>query len=95
MMMLWLLQRHLGGLGGYRISRSLFKALAAALVSGLVAYGVSLVGGSFLSPTSFLPQLAGVALPGLAGLAAFIAAVLVLDMEEVNYLWQIIRRRKS
>jgi putative peptidoglycan lipid II flippase len=94
-MMLWLLQRHLGGLRGYRISRSLSKALGAALLSGLVAYAVSLISLPFLPETGLMTRFIHVALPGTAGLMAFIAAVLTLDVKEVNYLWQLALRRKS
>ena len=95
MMMLWLLQRHLGGLSGYRISASLLKALFAALLSGLVAYGISLITLPFLPETGFVSRLAHVVLPGTAGLMAFITAVIVLDIQEINHLWQLARRKKS
>ncbi len=95
LMMLWLLQRHLGGLRGYRISASLIKALIAALLSGLVAYGISLLTLPFLPETGFLTRLAQVALPGTAGLLAFVTAVIILDIQEVSQLWQLARRKKS
>jgi putative peptidoglycan lipid II flippase len=94
-MMLWLLQRQLGGLRGYRISHSLFRALAAALLTGLGAYSVWLLTASILPGAGFLARLFHVALPGTAGLVVFMTAVVILDIREVRGLWQIALRRKS
>jgi hypothetical protein len=95
MMMLWLLQRHLGGLGGYRISRSLFKAFAAALLTGLGAYAILLILQPLLPGSGFFTKLLHVALPGTAGMIVFMAAVFALDIREARNLWQIVLRRKS
>jgi putative peptidoglycan lipid II flippase len=95
LIMLWLLQRHLGGLGGYHLTGSVLKAFTAALLSGLAAYTVLL----FINPTLPTGTLAGkflqVALPGTAGLAAFATAVLLLDIHEARNLWHMVLRKKS
>jgi putative peptidoglycan lipid II flippase len=94
-MMLWLLQRHLGGLRGYRISLSLSKALGAALLSGLAAYGISIIDTALVPDAGFTARFIEVALPGTAGVVAFIAAVIVFDIREVRQLWEMAFRRKS
>jgi putative peptidoglycan lipid II flippase len=95
LMMLWLLQRHLGGLGGHRISHSLLKAFAAALLTGLGAYAILLLLPPLLPGSGFFTKLLHVALPGTAGMIVFMAAVFALDIREARNLWQIVLRRKS
>ncbi|MFZ0544686.1 MAG: murein biosynthesis integral membrane protein MurJ [Candidatus Promineifilaceae bacterium] len=95
MMMLWLLQRQLGGLRGHRISRSLIKALVAALLTGLGAYGVLLIITPILPGAGFIIRFSHVLLPGAAGLVVFSAAVFLLDIREARNLWNLLLRRKS
>jgi hypothetical protein len=95
LMMLWLLQHQLGGLRGHHISRSLIKAFAAALLTGLGAYGVFFGLAPLLPGTGFLVKLLHVALPGVAGVAVFIAAVFILDIREARNIWQIVAGKKS
>ena len=56
LIMLWLLQRQLGGLRGFGISSAIWKALAASIVTGLVAFGVGETAVAFLPLTGFCGQ---------------------------------------
>ena len=95
LMMMGLLQQQLGGLRGHHISRSLIKALAAALLTGLGAYGLLLLTAPLLPGTGFIARLFHVALPGTAGLVVFVAAVFLLNIQEARNLWQPPIRWKS
>jgi hypothetical protein len=72
----------------------LLKAFSAALLTGLGAYAVWVFLSPLLPGTGFLAKLLLVALPGTAGLAVFMAAVFVLDIQEARNIWQIAFRKK-
>jgi putative peptidoglycan lipid II flippase len=92
LIMLWLLRRQLGGLGGSPVWRSVAKSLAAAVVTGLAAYGVArFVGGMpLVAPFQrLLPVLAG----GLGGVLTYTAAVFALNITETRALPRLLARR--
>lgn len=90
--MLWLLQRHLGGLAGHQIVSSTVKALAAGLLAGALAYGITLLLPDWQS-AGFGNRLILVVAAGLGGLAGFLAAVWLLDIQEIKRLPRQFRRR--
>ncbi|MCA9945040.1 MAG: polysaccharide biosynthesis C-terminal domain-containing protein, partial [Anaerolineales bacterium] len=98
MIMLWLLQRHLGGLRGFGISRATWKALAASIVTGLVAFGVGETAVALLPLSGFVGKLLLVALAGGLGLLTFLGLVQLLTITEVQLLHRTLtaklRRRK-
>ena len=98
MIMLWLLQRHLGGLRGFGISTATWKALAASVLTGLIAYGVGETAVALLPVTGFLGRLLVVTLAGGLGLLTFLGLVRLLHISEVQMLHRTLstrlRRRK-
>lgn len=86
MIMLWLLQRHLGGLRGFGINTAARKALAASALTGLVAYGVGETAATLLPLSGFLGKLAIVTLAGGLGLLTFLGLVQLLNIAEVQML---------
>lgn len=99
MIMLWLLQRHLGGLRGFGISSATWKAVVASILTGLVAYVVGETAVTLLPLSGFLGKLTLVALAGGLGLLTFLALVQLLNIAEVQMLHRTLtsklRRRKS
>ncbi|VAW34767.1 hypothetical protein MNBD_CHLOROFLEXI01-4823 [hydrothermal vent metagenome] len=86
MMMLWLLKRHLGGLRGFAIGQTTWKAVVASVFTGLVAYGVGETAVALISFSGFLGKFLIVALAGGAGLLTFLALVQLLSISEVQAL---------
>lgn len=97
MIMLWLLQRHLGGLRGFGISRAIWKSLVASGLTGLVAWlaawGVEAGLGDRLPLDSFLGKLFLVGVAGGLGLAAFLTLVRLLSITEVQMLHRTLTSR--
>jgi putative peptidoglycan lipid II flippase len=91
--MLWLLQRHIGGLAGYQIGSTVLKSVAAAIVTGLTAALVASLIGQLLTGDSFLERLVIVAIAGAAGLAAYLAAAFALDLKDAKSLWNLVYKR--
>lgn len=86
LIMLVLLQRHLGGLRGHGVSRVAVRSLAAAVATGGAAY---LVLGWLTLTATFWGRVTAVALPALAGVAAYAACVFLLDIQEAKSLRRI------
>ena len=93
MMMLWLLQRHLGGLRGFGISTATWKAVVASVLTGLVAYGVAETAVALLPLTGFLGKLSLVGVAGGLGLLTFLGLVRLLGMTEVQMLHRTLSAR--
>lgn len=93
LIMLWLLERHLGGLAGHHVWSSLLKSLAAAALTGLAAYGLAILASHWLPAGSFFARLTTVAAAGAAGLAVYALAVPLLDIQEARSLWQVARKK--
>jgi putative peptidoglycan lipid II flippase len=92
--MLWVLRRQVGALGGHAVARSAAKSLVAALLTGLAAFGAAywVTAGLELLPgmaASLLPVLAG----GLAGVLAYTVAVFAFNIEETRALPRLLLRR--
>ena len=89
LIMLWLLQRHLGGLRGYGVSGVGVRALVAAVATGGAAYGVL----GWLPPLGgWLGAMTAVALPAMAGVAMYGVCVWLLDIEEAKRIGRLLRR---
>jgi peptidoglycan biosynthesis protein MviN/MurJ (putative lipid II flippase) len=86
LIMLVLLQRHLGGLRGHGVSRVAVRSLAAAVATGGAAY---LVLGWLTLTATFWGRMTAVALPALAGVATYAACVFLLDIQEAKSLRRI------
>jgi putative peptidoglycan lipid II flippase len=99
MIMLWLLQRHLGGLRGFGISSATWKALVASVATGLVAYAVGETAVALLPLSGFSGKLVIVTLAGGLGLLTFLGLVQLLTITEVQMLHRTLvsklRRRKQ
>jgi putative peptidoglycan lipid II flippase len=95
LIMLWLLQRHLQGLGGHRVTITTLKSIAAAIATGLAAYGAVFFLQPFLPAVGFVFKLALVMAGGLAGIAAYTAMVIWLDLTEAKVLPRLLFKRRS
>jgi putative peptidoglycan lipid II flippase len=91
--MLWLLQRHVGGLSGYQIAPTLIKSIVAAIVTGLVAALVAWLLGQLFTGDTFLARLIIVTVSGAAGLAAYLATAFALDLQDAKSLWNLLWKR--
>lgn len=90
LIMLWFLQRKMGGLHGYGIINIALKAMFAALVTGILAYLTVQLALLFISDEGFVGKLLIVGLGGLTGLAAYIGMVLLLNIPEARALQNLI-----
>ena len=88
--MVWVLQRRLGGFAGYHITSSTIKSLLAAALTGLAAYYSAQFLGSQLATDTLLSRFVIVAGAGLSGVLVYIGAVLVLDIWDAKSLWHTI-----
>lgn len=97
LIMLWFLQRQLGGLHGYGITRLAVKTIFAAAVTGALALAVGNLAARFLPMDQFDGRLLIVLLGSAAGLAAYAGMVLLLDIPEARALYNMaagkLRRR--
>jgi putative peptidoglycan lipid II flippase len=81
-----LLRRRLGGVDGARIARSAVRIALAALVAAGAAWGVERGLASVVGSGSTGAQLLEVAASVVSGVLAFLAAALILRVEEVDEL---------
>ncbi len=91
--MLWLLHRHLGGLAGHGVMKTLMKALVATAVTGTTAYLIAqqLISTFTLNGTG--NKLIIVLGSGLAGVAVYLLFVFILDISEIKSLRQLLSRK--
>ncbi|MGF1534922.1 MAG: murein biosynthesis integral membrane protein MurJ [Elainellaceae cyanobacterium] len=92
-LLLWLLNRRLGGLGWQSWLRPFGGLLLASGVTGAVSGAVRLGLEHVLGTSGFGPQFLALAGGGLSGLAVFTAIALRLDIPEVRLLADQIRRK--
>lgn len=95
LIMLWVLKKHVGQLGGYGVGRNALKSLSAGVITGGAAYLVTLFLPPLLPAAPFLGKLLLVIGGGAAGLLAYAGAVLLLDIPEAKKLHLLLRRRKQ
>lgn len=92
-MMLWLLQRHLGGLAGYKIMPTVAKASVAALATGLCAFGLGELVATQIDPAGATGRLLIVLVGGLGGLLIFVIISRWLKLSESTALVRLFTRR--
>ncbi len=95
LIMLWLLQRHLHGLRGHGVTATTIKSVVAAAATGLAAYGAAFFLQPLLPVDGFVFKLALVMAGGVAGVAAYTAMVLWLDLKEAKSLPRLLFKRRS
>jgi putative peptidoglycan lipid II flippase len=91
-LLLWLLSRRIGGLGGRRILAAVGRMLAAGLVMFAVTVLVGRAVGAAMDPglvRDLVTVVAGVA----AGIVTYLAAARLLRVEELALLLDVVRRR--
>jgi putative peptidoglycan lipid II flippase len=94
LMMLWLLQRHLGGLAGHGVLANLLKSLVAGALTGLAAFAAAAWLQIPPALGIFGGRLALVILGGAAGVLVYVALVFLLNITEARSLRQIATRRR-
>jgi putative peptidoglycan lipid II flippase len=95
LIMLWLLQRHLQGLRGHNVTMTLLKSVAAAIITGLAAFGTAYFIQPLLPLDGFLTKLALVFISGAAGVAGYSVMVLWLNLTEAKSLPKLLLRRRG
>jgi putative peptidoglycan lipid II flippase len=91
-LLLYLMSRRIGGLGGRRILAAVGRMLAAGLVMFVVTVLVAGAAGALAGPgfgRDLVTVVAGVA----AGTATYLAAARLLRVQEIGLLLEIVRRR--
>jgi len=89
LIMLFLLRRVLGGMGGLGLGSTLIKAFAAAGVTALTILAVSSTLGSMISTTAVAGLAAYVVILAGIGSLAYLASMYVLEVSELRILWRI------
>jgi putative peptidoglycan lipid II flippase len=91
MIMLWVLRRQLGSLGGSPVARSAAKSLLAAALTGLGAFAAAhwLPGDAGRTVMQLLPVVVG----GVTGVLIYTICVFALNIEETRALPRLLRRR--
>jgi len=92
LIMLWLFRRRYGGLAGLGVGTMALKALAASVPVAIVSGG-SYLGLRSLALGGMLGELLRAGLPSLLGVAAFLLAARILHIDELDQLWQALRRK--
>jgi putative peptidoglycan lipid II flippase len=87
-----ILRRRLGNLAEHGVSKALGKALLASLVMGLVTYGALWGIRTALSGDNLIIEGLVVGVPALLGAAVYLSLITHLRVEEINLLWQALRR---
>lgn len=91
--MLLLLRRYIGWPHGERVGATLVRAVAAAAVTGLAAWGTAALVERATGPAGTLGYLTTVAVGGLAALGIYAGLAMLLRLEEVRALWKAFRAR--
>lgn len=90
--MLWFLQRHLGGLGGYGIMRLAFKTMLAACMMGVVALPAAELAAQLL-PNPVLAKVAAVLVGGGVGVLVYGGLAWTLDIPEARTLAKLVANK--
>ncbi len=85
LLMLFLLRRRIGGLGGRGLRKTVFTAVSLSAIMGVVVHLLVLALGGILSPGT-LGELLLVAVPGLAGLGVYGLLAFLVGMDEIGVL---------
>lgn len=87
------LSRRIGGVDGARVARSATRISLAAVAMGLVVWGSSLAIEHVLDPAGLLASTIAVALPIVAGGAAYLAFATLFHVEELAFVRGLFARR--
>ena len=93
LIMLWLLERRVGGLRGFGLRALTLKALAASAAMGLGTWIVVEVLGRALGTESLVREALTVGGAGMVGVMVYVGAMAALRVGEVAQLGALIRRR--
>jgi putative peptidoglycan lipid II flippase len=93
LMMIWVQNRQIGGLRGYQIGRTVYKSTAAAVVTGLLAYGAAVVISSILPVDTFAARMIVVLIGAGGGIVGYLAMVIWLDIPEVKSVYNLVRHK--
>lgn len=93
LMMIWVQNRQIGGMRGYQIGRTVYKSMAAAVVTGLLAYGAAVVISSILPVDTFAARLLVVLAGAGGGIVGYLAMVIWLDIPEVKSVYNLGRQK--
>lgn len=92
LIMLWLLERRVGGLRGYGLARLTLKALLSATLMAVGLWGALGMFESLLDGVSLLHEVAVVGGGALLGVALYLGMMLVLRVANISELRQLMRR---
>jgi putative peptidoglycan lipid II flippase len=95
LMMLFVIQRHIGGLPDQGIMPAVLKSIVAALLTGGLAYLVAHFLMGYLPLIGLVNKLLIVSGSGLAGLLAFVLLVRLLNIKDARALPGLLRRKKN
>ncbi|MEM7118409.1 MAG: murein biosynthesis integral membrane protein MurJ [Chloroflexota bacterium] len=93
LMMIWLLQRQLGGLGGHGVVQTAVRAFIAAAATGIIAYTTMTFIQPLFPAASRPVNLLVVAISGALGLLTFLGLAFILNLQEIKMLRTLIRRK--
>jgi len=95
LIMLYFLQKQIGGLSGFHIWETVLKAVTAALLTGLAAYGIGLLFAQMVPDAGFYGRLLQVVVSGGVGVALFVMLARMLNIPEAWVLFKLITRKLS
>jgi putative peptidoglycan lipid II flippase len=89
----WLLWRKVGGLNGQRLISTAMRTIFTVALMGLITLGALVGLESVLAADNLFIELLLVVIPGLIGIAAFLAIGNLAQLHEIRWMFQLIRRR--
>ena len=95
LIMLWLLNRRMGGLHGHGMIRLLSKVLTASACMGVVTWLVAKLLAQALLPGSLLDEVIVVGIAAVIGFAVYVALMALLRADTGGLLREITKRRPS
>ena len=90
-MMLFVLKRHVGGLGGYDVLPTFVKATIGGVATAVAAWGAANLIGRISPLSGFTGEVLVVAAAGAVGIAVYLGFVYLLDISEVKMLLKLKR----
>lgn len=91
--MIWLLNKQLDGLRGHGVTGVAIRAFIAAVATGLVALGLYQALLLVIPSTTLVFRFILVAIPGLVGAAVYLLGARLLQIEELQTILNLVRRR--
>ncbi len=94
LIMLWLLNRRMGGLHGHRMLRLLLKVLSASMVMGTVAWLVAETLTRSLLPGTLMAEVTVVGGAAAIGFAVYVALMALLRADGGGMLYRLLKRSR-